>query len=124
MNLIKYTSQSQQKQHALRRTLGVQLFACRQKLRQSLKHVQEKTGVPIRIIDRLEIGKGDVRWGYVLLLLNYYERTINFARLLKGESGLDRKKTLKKATLLKVKHKKKQYCHCRTFFLLLCHSRT
>ena len=32
MNLIKYTSQSQQKQHALRRTLGVQLFACRQKL--------------------------------------------------------------------------------------------
>ncbi|HIV08385.1 MAG: hypothetical protein ACLU5H_06965 [Alphaproteobacteria bacterium] len=101
MNLIKYTSQSQQKQHALRRTLGVQLFACRQKLRQSLKHVQEKTGVPIRIIDRLEIGKGDVRWGYVLLLLNYYERTINFARLLKGESGLDRKKDAEKSLDIK-----------------------
>ena len=89
MNLIKYTSQSQQKQHALRRTLGVQLFACRQKLRQSLKHVQEKTGVPIRIIDRLEIGKGDVRWGYVLLLL------------LKGESGLDRKKDAEKSLDIK-----------------------
>ena len=92
MNLIKYTSQSQQKQHALRRTLGVQLFACRQKLRQSLKHVQEKTGVPARDIDRLELGKGDVGWGYLLLLLNYYERTIDFAKLLEGESGFDQQK--------------------------------
>ena len=97
MSLIEYVSQSQQKQRALRRTMGVQLFACRQQLRQTLMHVQEKTGVPIRIIDRLEIGKGDVRWGYVLLLLNYYERTINFARLLKGESGLDRKKDAEKS---------------------------
>ena len=32
------------------------------------------------------------------------------------------KKTLKKASILKVKHKKKQYCHCRTF-ILSCHVR-
>ena len=63
MNLIKYTSQSQQKQHALRRTLGVQLFACRQKLRQSLKHVQEKTGVPIRNQHPHENEKTDERRG-------------------------------------------------------------
>ena len=86
MNQIKYVSQAKQKQSALRRTLGVQLFSCRHKLRLSLKHVQDKTGVPIRAIDRLEIGKGDIRWGYLLLLLNYYERTINFATLLDGES--------------------------------------
>ena len=92
MNQIKYISQSQQKQSALRRTLGVQLFSCRQKLRLSLRHVQDKTGVPIRAIDRLEIGKGDIRWGYLLLLLNYYERTINFATLLNGESDPDLKK--------------------------------
>ncbi len=92
MSLIEYVSQSQQKQRALRRTMGVQLFACRQQLRQTLMHVQEKTGVPARDIDRLELGKGDVGWGYVLLLLSYYKRTINFAKLLKGESGLDRQK--------------------------------
>ena len=92
MNLIDYVSQSKQKQSALRRTLGVQLFACRQQLRQSLRHVQDKTGIPIRVIDRLEIGKGDVGWGYVILLLSYYKRTINFAKLLKGGSDLDRKK--------------------------------
>ena len=99
MNQIKYISQSQQKQSALRRTLGVQLFSCRHKLRLSLRHVQDKTGVPIRAIDRLEIGKGDIRWGYLLLLLNgylllllnYYERTINFATLLDGESEPDLK---------------------------------
>ena len=88
MNLIDYVSQSKQKQSALRRTLGVQLFACRQQLR----HVQDKTGIPIRVIDRLEIGKGDVGWGYLLLLLNYYERTIDFAKLLEGESGFDQQK--------------------------------
>lgn len=92
MNLIDYVSQSKQKQAALRRTLGVQLFACRQKLRQSLRHVQNQTGIPIRVIDRLEIGKGDIRWGYLLLLLNYYERTIDFAKLLEGESGCDQPK--------------------------------
>ena len=92
MNLIDYVSQSKQKQSALRRTLGVQLFACRQQLRQSLRHVQDKTGIPIRVIDRLEIGKGDVSWGYLLLLLNYYERTIDFAKLLEGESGFDQQK--------------------------------
>ena len=91
MNQIKYVSQAKQKQSALRRTLGVQLFSCRHKLRLSLKHVQDKTGVPIRVIDRLEIGKGDIRWGYLLLLLNYYERTINFATLLDGESEPDLK---------------------------------
>ena len=89
MNQIKYVSQAKQKQSALRRTLGVQLFSCRHKLRLSLKHVQDKTGVPIRVIDRLEIGKGDIRWGYLLLLLNYYERTINFGTLLEGESDPD-----------------------------------
>ena len=41
MSLIEYVSQSQQKQRALRRTMGVQLFACRQQLRQTLMHVQE-----------------------------------------------------------------------------------
>ena len=86
MNQIKYISQSQQKQSALRRTLGVRLFACRQHLRLSLRHVQDKTGVPIRAIDRLEIGKGDIRWGYLLLLLNYYEMTIDFAALLGDEN--------------------------------------
>ena len=89
MNQIKYVSQAKQKQSALRRTLGVRLFACRHKLRLSLKHVQDKTGVPIRAIDRLEIGKGDIRWGYLLLLLNYYEQTINFGTLLDGESEPD-----------------------------------
>ena len=89
MNQIKYISQSQQKQSALRRTLGVRLFACRHKLRLSLKHVQDKTGVPIRAIDRLEIGKGDIRWGYLLLLLNYYEMTIDFAALLGDENSSD-----------------------------------
>ena len=92
MSLIEYDSQSQQKQRALRRTMGVQLFACRQQLRQTLMHVQEKTGVPAIDIDRLELGKGDVGWGYVILLLSYYKRTINFAKLLKGGSDLDRKK--------------------------------
>ena len=57
--------------------------------RLSLRHVQDKTGVPIRAIDRLEIGKGDIRWGYLLLLLNYYEMTIDFAALLGDENSSD-----------------------------------
>lgn len=77
-----YISKSKAPHKAMRRTLGVKLFARRQELQLTQRYVYRKTGVKPWKIDRAEIGKGNVLWGDIVTLLNFYGRTINFETLL------------------------------------------
>lgn len=46
---------------ALRRTIGFNIHAVRRKRRISLWKMEKMTGVPARMLDQFELGKGEVR---------------------------------------------------------------
>lgn len=83
-----YISKAKSPRKAMLRTLGFRLFQKRQEMCLTHQSMYLRTGIGPAILDKIEIGKGDVHWGDVLILLNFYERTVDFASLLKEESNL------------------------------------
>ena len=62
----------------LRRQLGFVLFRCRYHKNYSLQSVSRRTGLALTIIDRIELGKGNVQWSDFLILINFYGKDFSF----------------------------------------------
>lgn len=62
----------------LRRQLGFVLFRCRYHKNYSLQSVSRRTGLNSIIIDRIELGKGNVQWSDFLILMNFYGKDFSF----------------------------------------------
>ena len=67
-----YHSSSKQLEKSIRRTIGMYLFKLRQQRNLTAEKVCKELGVKVRLLDKIEIGKGCTRWNYIQCLLDYY----------------------------------------------------
>ena len=69
---FEYNPRTENPRRILRRRLGLQLFARRHDQQLTLEYVARRTGLKAEVIDRIEIGKGNVAWGDLLALIDFY----------------------------------------------------
>lgn len=81
MNEINYISATKNSRIAVRRTLGVHLFMCRQSRKLTLERVSKDTGLSSDKIDRIEIGKCDVYMRDIIVLMGFYKRKFNLSQV-------------------------------------------
>lgn len=77
MNL-GFNLQNINRKRKLRRQLGFVLFRCRYHKNYSIQSVSRRTGLTHTIIDRIELGKGNVQWSDFLILINFYGKDFSF----------------------------------------------
>ena len=65
---FEYNPRTENPRRILRSRLGLQLFARRHDQQLTLEYVARRTGLKAEVIDRIEIGKGNVAWGDLLAL--------------------------------------------------------
>lgn len=73
-----FNLQNIKQKRKLRRQLGFELFRCRYHKNYSLQSVSRRTGLSLTIIDRIELGKGNVQWSDFLILMNFYGKVFSF----------------------------------------------
>ena len=73
-----FNQQKINRKRKLRRQLGFVLFGCRYHKNYSLQSVSRRTGLTLTIIDRIELGKGNVQWSDFLILINFYGKIFSF----------------------------------------------
>lgn len=73
-----FNLQNINRKRKLRRQLGFVLFRCRYHKNYSLQSVSRRTGLNPIIIDRIELGKGNVQWSDFLILMNFYGKDFSF----------------------------------------------
>ena len=78
MKSFHYQSCSKQLEKSIRRSLGMHLFRVRQSKRLEAKKVCNDLNLKPKILDYIEIGKGNTRWNYIQQLMEYYKVQINF----------------------------------------------
>ena len=75
---FEYNPRTENPRRILRRRLGLQLFARRHDRQLTLEYVASRTGLKAEVIDRIEIGKGNVAWGDLLALIDFYGWRFDF----------------------------------------------
>ena len=75
---FEYNPRTENPRRILRRRLGLQLFARRHDQQLTLEYVARPTGLKAEVIDRIEIGKGNVAWGDLLALIDFYGWRFDF----------------------------------------------
>ena len=75
---FEYNPRTENPRRILRRRLGLQLFARRHDQQLTLEYIARRTGLKAEVIDRIEIGKGNVAWGDLLALIDFYGWRFDF----------------------------------------------
>ena len=78
MKSFHYQSCSKQLEKSIRRSLGMHLFRVRQSKGVEANKVCKDLNFKPKILDYIEIGKGNTRWNYIQRLMEYYKVQINF----------------------------------------------
>ena len=88
-----FNLQNINRKRKLRRQLGFVLFRCRYHKNVTLQSVSRRTGLTPTIIDRIELGKGNVQWSDFLILMNFYGKIFSF-EMEKSKSAINQKESL------------------------------
>ena len=88
-----FNQQKINRKRKLRRQLGFVLFRCRYYKNVTLQSVSRRTGLTTTIIDRIELGKGNVQWSDFLILMNFYGKIFSF-EMEKSTNAINQKDAL------------------------------
>ncbi len=88
-----FNLQNINRKRKLRRQLGFVLFRCRYHKNVTLQSVSRRTGLTPTIIDRIELGKGNVQWSDFLILMNFYGKVFSF-EMEKSANAINQKESL------------------------------
>ena len=88
-----FNLQNINRKRKLRRQLGFVLFRCRYYKNVTLQSVSRRTGLTTTIIDRIELGKGNVQWSDFLILMNFYGKIFSF-EMEKSTNAINQKDSL------------------------------